>query len=58
MVPGLEEHLMDGTDEDIVHIAELVCGLPFFVVVAQHALTIKDRSKKGCPVQGQMILRV
>jgi hypothetical protein len=24
MVPGLEERLMEGSDEDVVHIAELV----------------------------------
>jgi hypothetical protein len=25
MIPGIEERLMEGSDEDIVHIAELVC---------------------------------
>jgi hypothetical protein len=25
MVPGLEDRLMEGSNEDIVHIAELVC---------------------------------
>ena len=26
MVPGLEERLLEGTDEGVVHIAELVCS--------------------------------
>ena len=29
MVPGLEEHLMDGSDKDVIHIAELVHVLTF-----------------------------
>jgi hypothetical protein len=31
MVPGLEERLMEGFDEDVVHIAELVCGIANFL---------------------------
>ena len=27
MIPGLEECLMEGSDDDIVHVAELVCGI-------------------------------
>lgn len=26
MIPGMEDRLMEGSDEDIVHIAELVCN--------------------------------
>jgi hypothetical protein len=26
MVPGLEERLMEGSNEDIVHVSELVCS--------------------------------
>jgi hypothetical protein len=25
MIPGLEERLMEGSDEDVVHVTELVC---------------------------------
>jgi hypothetical protein len=25
MIPGLEERLMEGSDEDVVHVAKLVC---------------------------------
>jgi len=27
MIPGLEDRLMEGTDADILHVSELVCGL-------------------------------
>jgi hypothetical protein len=29
MIPGLEERLMEGSNEDVIHIAELVCGNRF-----------------------------
>ena len=25
MIPGLEEHLINGSEENVIHIAELVC---------------------------------
>jgi hypothetical protein len=27
MVPGLEERLLEGSEEGVVHVAELVCGI-------------------------------
>lgn len=33
MVPGLEERLLEGTDEGVVHIAELVCNHARFVLL-------------------------
>jgi hypothetical protein len=32
MVPGLEERILEGTDEGVVHIAELVCSVTHFDV--------------------------
>jgi hypothetical protein len=28
-IPGLEERLMNGSDEDVLHVSELVCRLSF-----------------------------
>jgi hypothetical protein len=41
MVPGLEERLMDGSDEDVVHIAELVRGLTFLLLFSSTLLDNK-----------------
>ena len=36
MVPGLEEHLLEESDEGIIHVTELVhCALPF--ILLQHS---------------------
>jgi hypothetical protein len=42
MVPRLEEHLVEGSDEDIVHIAELIC-VNFRLVV----VLMLSQSQKG-----------
>jgi hypothetical protein len=33
MIPGLEERLMEGSNEDVIHIGELVCLRQVFILI-------------------------
>jgi hypothetical protein len=53
MIPGLEERLLDGSEEGVVHIAELVCSCTHFI---PPLLTV-SRSRKEPRVPGQTTRR-
>jgi hypothetical protein len=50
MVPGLEERLMEGSDENIGHIGELVSISETFAIVSR--ITMFYRYRKARPAQG------
>lgn len=54
MVPGLEDRLVEGSDEGVVHIAELVSG--YIILRASMGLTY-SRSRKVLPAQDPMTRR-
>ena len=56
MIPGMEDRLMESSEEDITHIAELVCnsGAPCVYFQTDHA----HRFKRVLQVPDQTILRV
>lgn len=56
MVPGLEERLLEGSDEGVVHVAELVRS---YMVLAVHTANsvFLYRSRKAHPVRGRMTQR-
>jgi hypothetical protein len=56
MIPGMEDRLMESSEEDIVHIAELVCNsnAPCVRFQTNHA----HRFGRALRVPGSMILRV
>lgn len=54
MVLGLEDRLVEGSDEGVVHIAELVSG--YIILRASMGLTY-SRSRKVLPAQDPMTRR-
>jgi hypothetical protein len=56
MVPGLEECLMDGSEEDVVHVAELVGGI-FNWHFISNSVYKDDKYRKVLQVQDMMILK-
>jgi len=56
MIPGLEQRLMEGSSEDIVHIAELVRRTFYF----QHIQLMPEfaRFREGLRMRGPTIQRV
>jgi hypothetical protein len=55
MVPGLEDRLMEGTDEDVVSIADLVRTMQPFEMVVTHQI---GSFKEVSPALDPMILKV
>jgi hypothetical protein len=55
MVPGLEERLMEGSDENVLHLAELVCCI--FIGLTSGA-DLLCSSKRALQVRDPMIRKV
>ena len=48
MVPGLEERMMEGSEEDVSHIADMVRGLhPFPLNVSERSLLVFTDTERG-----------
>lgn len=53
MIPGLEERLVEGSEENVIHVAELVC----FHISYWLYVTDTRRSRKVLPAPDPMILK-
>jgi hypothetical protein len=57
MIPGLEDRVMEGTDEDVARIAELVRIFCFNAEAVPSSLNSMYRSRRALQVRDRMILR-